>query len=202
MKSFIYNIIDLIFSNSQVFDRFRSLIHNNFKDEKKVISKYFDKDKLTLDFGCGAGQFSILFNPGMYYGVDTDIKYIKFCKKKYKGKFLVINNLPPYNFKSKFFEQILISSVIHHTDNKTLIKILKELKRILKKSGKLMITDHFVKEKQRNIFCKLLIYLDRGKYFRNPEKVIELFSKDFKVKKLKLFKNDMYKDYMLILSKR
>jgi SAM-dependent methyltransferase len=202
MKKIIYSITDLIFSNSQIFDKFRSLIHNNFEDEKNVIHKNFDKNKVTLDFGCGAGQFSILFNPDKYHGVDTDSKYIKFCKSKYKGKFSVINTSPPYNLKNNYFDQILISSVIHHIDDESLIKISKELKRIIKKGGRLMIADHFVKKDQKNMFCKLLIYLDRGKYFRNPDRVIKLFSRNFKVKKFELFRNDIYKDYMLISSKR
>ena len=103
MKNLIYKITDLIFSNSSIFDKFRNIVHNNFKDEKTIISRNFDKNKLTLDFGCGAGQFSVLFNPEKYHGVDTDPKYIKFCKNKHSGKFSAINNLPPYNFKNNHF---------------------------------------------------------------------------------------------------
>lgn len=202
MKNLIYSLTDIIFSNSHIFDKFRSFVHNNFKDEKSIIKKYFDKDKITLDFGCGAGQFSILFNPKTYYGVDTDARYIRFCKSNYRVKFLLINNSPPYSFKDKSFEQILISAVIHHIDDKSLLIILKELKRILKADGRIMIIDHFTRKNQKNILCKLLISLDRGKYFRDLNNIMRLCPKYFKIKKREIFKNDIYKDYVLILSKK
>jgi len=202
MRNIIYSIVDLIFSSSQIFDRFRSLVHNNFKDEKRIINKYFVKNKLTLDFGCGAGQFSVLFNPKNYHGVDTDIKYIKFCKNKHKGNFSLIKKSPPYNFKSKFFEQILISAVAHHINDKEFLFILKELKKILKDNGKIMIIDHFTKKHQKNILCRILIDLDRGKYFRDLNEMTNLCSKYFKIGKGALFKNSIYKDYVLILSKK
>lgn len=200
-KNLVYSITDIIFSNSKIFDLIRKIIHRDYKDEKEVISKIFHKNKKTLDFGCGAGQFSVIFNPKKYYGVDTDKKYIKFCKKNHKGNFYIINNSPPYQFNDKYFDQILVSAVIHHIDKRLLTKILKEFKRILKDNGKLIIIDHYSKEHQKNIFCKFLIIFDRGKYFRNPNNVIKIFSKNFKVKKMINFINKPYKDYMLILNK-
>ncbi len=202
MKNFIYKITDLIFSNGNIFDKFRNIIHSNFRDEKNIIRKYFNKNRITLDFGCGAGQFSILFDPKYYYGIDTDIKYINFCKKNHKGNFSIIKDNPPYKFKSKYFEQILVSSVIHHISDRNLLTIARELKRVLKDDGDLMIVDHFTKKIQGNLFCKLLINLDRGKYFRDLDGIIDLFSEYFKVKKIKLFKNSVYNDYALILSKK
>src|SRR3989344_1766751 len=194
-------VINLIFNNSKVFDRIRSVIHNDYADEKRIISENSKKNKITMDFGCGIGQFSRLFSPEHYHGCDTDKTYINFCKSNHKGNFYVIKKTPPYQFKDKYFDQILISAVIHHIDDKLLIKISKELKRILKDNGKLMIVDHFTKKNQKNIFCKLLINLDRGNQFRNPKEAMKIFSKDFKVKKLKTFKNGPYKDYILILIK-
>ena len=198
---FVDQVIDYIFSNISIFDKFRNIVHNNYKNEKKNISKNFKNNKKTLDFGCGIGQFSTMFNPDKYYGVDTDNKYIKFCKNNYKGKFSKIKESPPYKFSKNYFDQIIVSAVIHHLEDKKLASISKEFKRILKNNGEVMIIDHFTKENQANLFCKFLIYLDRGKYFRNPKKALNLFSKDFNIKKIQIFKNGIYKDYMLILRK-
>ena len=200
MKIF-HNLIDKVFSNSYVFDRFRNLVHNNYKSEKRMILKHFDKDRLTLDFGCGAGQFSVLFKSKNYYGVDTYKKYIKFSREKRKGNFSIIKKFPPYDFNKNYFDQVLISAVIHHIDDGNLKIISKELKRILKTNGRLMIVDHFRRENQRNLICKGLIFLDRGRYFRDLNQTIKVFSKEFKVEKTEIFKNGPYKDYILILSK-
>jgi len=200
--NFTNQIMDFIFSNSYIFDKFRNIIHNDFKAEKKIISKILRKDKRTLDFGCGAGQFSDVFNPDRYHGVDTDKRYIDFCKDNRKGDFFMIKSSPPYKFKKNYFDQIFVSAVIHHINNKKLSSISKEFSRMLKDNGEIMIVDHFRKEKQPNLFCKFLIFLDRGKYLRNPDKAIKPFSKEFKIKRFKVFKNWPYKSYILILKKR
>lgn len=199
--NFIDGVIEAVFSNSSIFDKFRGIIHNSYKSEKRVISENLDKDKTTLDFGCGIGQFSPLFNPKKYYGVDTDPKYIEFCKKRYKGSFFPIKVSPPYRLKSRYFDQVLISAVVHHIDDKKLESISRELGRILKGNGKVMIVDHFTKNRQKNMFCKLLISLDRGDYFRNPDELCELFSKEFKREKIGAFKNGPYRDYAMVLKK-
>ena len=200
--NFIKSLMDFIFSNSYIFDKVRSIIHNDYKNEKKIISENFERNKNTLDFGCGAGQFSILFNPSKYYGVDTSTKYIKFCKLNRKGNFFLIKHGLPYNFNKKFFNQILVSAVIHHIDDNKIGLIAKGLNRILKSNGRLMIVDHFTKKNQKNIFCKFLINLDRGKDFRDSDNVINLFSRYFKFKGMKSFNNGPYKDYALILIKK
>ena len=199
--NFINKIVDLIFSNSSIFDKFRNFVHDDYKNEKRVISENFSKDKKTLDFGCGIGQFSALFDSQGYYGVDTDIKYINFCRKNQNGNFSLIKTSPPYNFNNGYFDQMLLSAVIHHIDDKKLIEISRELKRILKQNGKLMVIDHFTKENQRRPLCRFLIRLDRGRYFRNPEEALKLFSKYFKLEKTITFSNGPYKDYVLVLKK-
>ena len=180
-KKMKQEIIDFIFNNSKIFDKIRKWIHDGYKDEKKMISSNLERNKTTLDFGCGIGQFSIMFNPSDYYGVDLDSKYIEFCKKNRKGNFHSIKDLPPYQFKEKFFNQIFVSAVIHHIDKETLKIISKEFRRILKKDGKLVIIDHYAIKNQKNLFCKLLINIDRGHHFRNPEEVIRIFSEEFRL---------------------
>mgnify|MGYP001614894368 FL=1 len=201
-NEFISKIIERIFNNSEVFNKFRLIIHDNYLDEKRILLKNLDRDKKTLDFGCGSGQFSVIFNPEKYYGVDTSSKYINFCKDKRRGNFILIKEFPPYDFKDNYFDQIFISAVVHHLEDNMIKTISKELSRILNKNGKIFVVDHFTMDKQKNILCKSLIKLDRGNYFRNPNYLISLFSSKFKVKKLEVFRNTIYRDYLLVLSKK
>lgn len=201
-RGIIGNIIESIFSNSGIFDRFRNWVHDSYKTENKIILEKLNPKQKTMDFGCGIGQFSPLFDPKNYHGVDTDKKYIDFCRKNHKGNFTIIKFSPPYHFRPKYFSQALMSAVVHHIDDSSLRAISKELARIMKTNGKVLIVDHFTKSRQKNLFCKFLITLDRGDFFRNPENLYPLFEKEFKKTNITEFRNGPYRDYAMVLMKR
>lgn len=202
MNNIFSGVIESVFSNSGIFDRFRNWVHDGYRAENQVILEALNPKKKTLDFGCGIGQFSVLFDQKNYHGVDTDKKYIDFCKKSHKGSFAIINFTPPYTFREKYFDQGLMSAVVHHIDGESLRAISKELGRILKNNGKLLIVDHFTKNRQKSLFCRFLISLDRGNHFRDPEELYPLFSKEFKKARIKEFRNGPYRDYAMLLEKR
>lgn len=106
------------------------------------ISQYSDllNGKL-LDFGCGAKPYQTLFkNISNYVGVDYASEGHDHKNEQidfyYDGK-----TLP---FKDEEFDSIFTSEVFEHIFN--LPEILKELKRVLKKDGKILITCPFVWE--------------------------------------------------------
>ena len=195
-------VMDVVFASGKLFDRLRNLIHNNFKEQKELISQDFSRTANTLDFGCGAAPFSVMFDPKFYYGIDMDEKYIMFCKKNRNGNFFVIKDSPPYDFKGGFFDQILVSAVVHHLNDSTLFSICNEFNRLLSKNGQFMIMDPFTRKNQKSLLCKILISLDRGHNFRDPDETIALVSKFFNLKKKHFFKNGPYKFYMLIFTKK
>ena len=95
----------------------------------------------------------------------------------------------------------MMSLMIHHLDDKTFKRITNELHTLLSSSGNLMIIDHLTISKQPSLFCKLLVFLDRGKHFRNKEPVINLLKDKYDLKKSIMFKNGPYLDYLLIFKK-
>ena len=61
---------------------------------KKFLKGCFKKKSFILDFGCGAGYFSTLFDPKKYVGIDINKSFINLAKSKYVNhKF--------YNFDEK-----------------------------------------------------------------------------------------------------
>ena len=195
-------IMDIVFTSGKLFDRLRNIIHNSFKEQKELILQNFSRTANTLDFGCGAAPFSVIFNPEYYYGVDMDEKYIMFCKRNRNGNFSLIKDSPPYDFNDGFFDQILISAVVHHLDDATLLLIGHELNRLLSQNGRLIIIDPFTRKNQKSLLCKILISLDRGHNFRDPDTTINILSKIFNLNKKHFFKNGPYKFYMLLFTKK
>ena len=106
----------------------------NLSDQKRRVRQYWKtfKNKKILDFGCGDGKFlSILkkFTKDAY-GIELN----KYHINKLKNKIKIFDNLEEINFK---FDYITMFHVLEHLPKQILI--LKELKKKLKKNGKLII---------------------------------------------------------------
>lgn len=142
----------------KVLSNNKELFYNNFSDEwsKKINNSETDKrihvifnemlpkenlkNKKFLEVGCGLGYFSNYANKlgAKVTGIDIGPNLVKINKKKTpKGIFRVASasDLP---FKKETFDTVLSTEVIEHVDNQK--DALKEMCRVLKKGGILVIT--------------------------------------------------------------
>ncbi len=112
------------------------LRYNIYKIIKK-ISYNLNIDKV-LDFGCGSKPYQSCFNYKEYIGVD-----IQNSGHDHKNENIDVfydgNKIP---FNDEYFDFVFSSEVFEHIFN--LDKIIKELNRVLKKDGKMLITLPFV----------------------------------------------------------
>lgn len=92
----------------------------------------------VLDFGCGSKPYKSFFSFTEYVGVDFENEGHPHVNEQidvfYDGK-----TLP---FSNEYFDSILCSEVFEHVFN--LDEIIKELNRVLKKDGTILITCPFV----------------------------------------------------------
>tara|TARA_Y100000590_G_scaffold47226_1_gene50052 strand:- start:3269 stop:3997 length:729 start_codon:yes stop_codon:yes gene_type:complete len=113
--------------------------HIHYKLVKKILGNY----KSHLDVGCAGGTFvNFLEKNKKSYGADISHNQIKYAKQNYQTKkhkfFLIKNNIIP--FKDNTFDVITNLQLIEHLSIKDNKKMLIEIKRILKKNGRLIIT--------------------------------------------------------------
>ena len=113
--------------------------------QKKATSNINLRNNLNiLDVGCGTGDSLILLSKFKFklnlYGLDLSEKMIKRARKKLNGKAILkigdVENLP---FKANSFDYVLNTEAFHHFPNPD--KAVKEIYRILKKEGKLILAD-------------------------------------------------------------
>ncbi len=123
---------------AQDFNRRRDWIPPDFE----ILERYINQGEKILDLGCGNGRFSeIVGDKANYYGVDVSEKLVEIAKKKYPNKNFLVSQPLTLFFKNNFFDKIFCLAVLHHLPSKKNRKdFLKEIKRILKPGGLLILT--------------------------------------------------------------
>jgi len=129
-----YNLI------AEEFARYRE---KPWPEAKFLVDEYAIPGERILDLGCGVGQWYKFFNKKEvdYTGADFSEKLIEIAKIKYsKAKFKVTNviNLP---FPDNYFDKVYAIALFHHIPSKEFqTQLLKEIKRVLKPDGLLILT--------------------------------------------------------------
>lgn len=104
------------------------------------LNKITNPLKNILDIGCGTGSTTkFLEKFGTVVGIEKNIHAISLAKKRgvkiIKGE---INNLP---YKNSIFDLVTVFDVLYHKEVKNVDNGIKEIYRVLKPGGNLLITD-------------------------------------------------------------
>ena len=109
------------------------------KLRNRKVRRYILENDVLLDFGCGYQGYFLLDlrnqikeGIGIDYDAENDkLGNIKFLKYKY------VQSLP---FENGYFSKVTMLAVIEHFSEDALSKLFKEVSRILKKDGKIILT--------------------------------------------------------------
>ena len=172
----IYELVQWIFRHKKTEKAWHDIIkdHNN---------------KLVLDVGCGPGKTCLDFPKcKKYVGIDISKEYINDAKKNY-GNFADFIWMPIQNIEKDLkktyekFDIIVIKGVYHHLDSQTITNMLEILKDKLTKNGKIISMDPTYKK--GFLISNFIVSLDRGKFVRNPQNLLNLMKQSMKIKKTK-----------------
>jgi len=140
-----------------------------------------------LDAGCGRG-FLIkdeLMKKGECFGIDPNAKFIREAKRNVKkGKFFV-GGIEKIRFENEMFDEAYCYDVLEHVDDYE--KSIKQLHRVLKKSGKLYILiPHFRSESVLKKIKPSYFSKNMHKRIFYPKKIrISLMKDGFKIIKMR-----------------
>jgi len=129
-----YNLIAKEFSRTR---------ENVWPEMNFLFSDFLKEKDKVLDLGCGNGRWFEIFQKHKihYVGIDGSEELIKIAKEKYpQGTFKVSDalNLP---FQDNDFEKVYSIAVFHQIPSKNFrLQFLKEVKRVLKPGGFLILT--------------------------------------------------------------
>lgn len=139
------------------------------------------KDKIVLDIACGTGYGSSMLadNAEYVYGVDISRETIEYCNKEYNKKNLKFfqGSVEKIELEDNSIDVIVSFETIEHVEYKLQEEFLKEIKRVLKNDGILIISTPDKK-----------IYSDIPKY-KNEFHIKEFYKDEFKEFLNKAFSN-------------
>jgi SAM-dependent methyltransferase len=181
-----------------------------------------------LDFGCGCGRavrvLKTLMPSCHIYGTDIDEEAIGWLKNNYTkfAEFYVAPHIPPTSFEDNMFDFVSGISVFTHLPEDLQFQWLKELNRITKPNGYLVVSIHgekFYKDLEREIKDimknKGFYYSDFGKNygasinlpdfyqtaFHSPEYIKREWSKYFEVIDIQALRMGNNQDTVLLRNK-
>jgi len=128
------------------FNELSDIFPEDIKDDDPRVQEILKflakiKGKTILDAGCGKGRFSkILANKGgVVTGVDLSNELLKVAKNKIKNANFIIGNILDLEFLDNSFDYIICVEALEHVPDTD--KAIKEMVRVLKKDGKIIIID-------------------------------------------------------------
>lgn len=123
------------------------------------LKKYPKTGDRILDLGCGNGRLTQLFDRQKidYVGVDTAAKMVEIAQKKYpQDNFFIQKNPIKIDMPTDTFDLVFCLSVFHHVPSEqSRLKYLKEIHRVLKPNGRLILTVWNL-NKRRHLTLELL----------------------------------------------
>jgi ubiquinone/menaquinone biosynthesis C-methylase UbiE len=174
------NFRERILSKQIIYRSFKWLALPDGALEEVVAKNFFVPDgKRVLDLGCGVGDFAPYFAPRCdYVGIDFNESYIRVARSRHTGPgvtFIEADVRDPQVVARGPFDLIMMSGVLHHlptADARSLIELIPPL---LSPEGRFCAMEPVFAPDQ-SLTARLLLASDRGRYVRDEEGYVALFS--------------------------
>ena len=151
---------------NSIADKYSRVREKDWPEFNFLFDKYLSPNDKVLDLGCGNARFYQSFkNKGVdYLGIDVSSKLIEIAKNNYpEGKFEVSSI---ESILSDSFDKVYSIAVLHHIPSREMrLSFLKEIKRVLKDNGSLILTVWNLKEKMKKRSFLDWFRLDKGDVF-------------------------------------
>lgn len=131
---------DIIFRERKEIKEPENLVIDFYKKYKTEL-----KNSEILDLGCGTGRHTIFFADKGFkaYALDKSKLALYILEEKIKKRYrikLVNAELEEIPFPNQFFNVVISIWVLHHGEVKQIKNYLKEIRRVLKQNGFLVLS--------------------------------------------------------------
>ena len=200
MHKIIINFLHRLLEVPFIFELQQRLC-NNYSGVLQEFSEILGANKRLsiIDIGCSTGACaSVIINmrENSYVGIDIDQSYVEAAAKRSpNGEFLVMD-ARNMNFPDSHFDLAMFIGVMHHMDDELIRACLKEISRVLKPDGKVIVAEPVYT--RGHLLSTIFLNMDRGKYIRNQSGYESLFN-GFKVHRQRFFRFSLHRFCSFIL---
>ncbi len=187
----VRKVVRRLSAQPQLWNLFRRILELNFRAERQVIRRELlpfgmrvrrtaGRKPRLLDLGCGTGELAAGFLEAgyEYYGVDIEPQRIAYARRTYpKGKFHVMD-AGDISYPDGYFDQILVTGVLHHLSDEEVRRIVREMRRVLHPEGRALVMEDIALPLRGSLnFLGALVHLaDEGAHIRRPTQYTPLFN--------------------------
>jgi ubiquinone/menaquinone biosynthesis C-methylase UbiE len=115
-------------------------------DRLKRVADLIEDNSSVLNTGAGSGDLeNLMFNKLKmtnldWHSIDISSKSIKTLQKKFPNANLKVGDIKNIKLKKKFFDYVILMEILEHIKPSETFKALKEVRRVLKSNGTLIVT--------------------------------------------------------------
>lgn len=184
-SSAVDRVLDDISRMPRLWNALRWIAEAGYGEHHSIIARELQpqqgEQRRFLDFGCGTGQFAADFPARRYVGMDLTRPYIAFAGRNRPGSFSVMDGAR-LGLEDASFDATLVLGVFHHLPDDIVRGAVRELHRVLKPGGRLLVIEDVPPPTWLNLPGHLMHMLDRGGYIRDDQHYRALFAPHFGVR--------------------
>jgi ubiquinone/menaquinone biosynthesis C-methylase UbiE len=164
------------------YDKFMTRF-NLYKLEEIKKAADLSKDEIVLDIGGGTGQLAqyISDSCNTVYVLDESEKMLSKVNKS-RNLITIQENALKVPFENNSIDTVIISDVFHHIREQE--ELLKEVKRVLKDKGHLVMLDFEKRHIKTRILRAFEFMLFGRLFFKSKDEASAMLEKHFKINKL------------------
>lgn len=165
-RPFVYNLVTNVLSGA--YDGLDRVVRS------ETAGSY---GKVVFEIACGTGHFCPVLENARYCGLDINFEYVRSAGMQHKAGRFLCGDAKRLPLVARSVDTVLFVGFFHHVDDSFAQQVFQEVKRVLKKDGKILVVDAIWPTKWYNIVGGLLRYADRGKHVRTYRGYKSLFNR-------------------------
>jgi SAM-dependent methyltransferase len=151
---------------------------------RDVLRRFDSQDGLRiLDLGCGPGDtLKLIGASGEYTGIDLNPRYVAKATRNARAgaSFIVADVTQLDTLQFKDYDLIIAFGLIHHLNDRQVNDLLAAVASMLKPKGRMVTLDGCYRNGMSSVVAWLLRH-DRGRYVRQEQAYLELFSRHLRI---------------------